>query len=54
MRFSVKWLVAAALVTGLVSGGLVWAAPTATTKPVDPGRYAGRWYEVARLPNKIQ
>jgi apolipoprotein D and lipocalin family protein len=24
------------------------------TKPVDPRRYLGRWYEIARLPNKLQ
>ncbi len=29
-------------------------AAEATSKPIDPQRYAGRWYEVARLPNKIQ
>jgi apolipoprotein D and lipocalin family protein len=33
---------------------LAQAAPAPTSKPVDPKRYAGRWYEVARLPNKIQ
>jgi apolipoprotein D and lipocalin family protein len=24
------------------------------TKPVDPRRYVGLWYEIARLPNKLQ
>jgi apolipoprotein D and lipocalin family protein len=24
------------------------------TKPVDPTRYVGRWYEIARVPNSIQ
>src|SRR5271170_5696097 len=24
------------------------------TKPVDPRRYVGRWFEIARLPNKLQ
>jgi apolipoprotein D and lipocalin family protein len=33
--------------------GAVHADPV-PMKPVDPQRYAGRWYEVARLPNKIQ
>ena len=24
------------------------------TKPVDPSRYVGRWYEIARVPNSLQ
>jgi hypothetical protein len=28
------------------------AAPLPTQDWVDPGRYAGRWYEIARLPNR--
>lgn len=30
------------------------AADPIAQKRVDPLRYAGRWYEVARLPNKLQ
>jgi apolipoprotein D and lipocalin family protein len=30
------------------------AVPPQPAKPVDLTRYAGRWYEIARLPNKIQ
>ena len=46
---------AAAVVAGCLLGGwMVQAAPTPTSKTVDPKRYAGRWYEVARMPNKIQ
>ena len=29
-------------------------ALTLAAKPIDPERYLGRWYEIARLPNKIQ
>ena len=54
MRFSVRRVAAVFMALGLISGGLAWAAPTVINKPVDPKRYAGRWYEVARLPNKIQ
>jgi apolipoprotein D and lipocalin family protein len=43
---------AAALLTGWAACAL--AAPTLTTKPVDPKKYSGRWYEVARLPNKVE
>ena len=47
-------LTVAALVACALGGLMAQAAPGATNKPVDPKRYAGRWYEVARLPNKIQ
>jgi apolipoprotein D and lipocalin family protein len=30
------------------------AAPLPTQEWVDLGRYAGRWYEIARLPNRFQ
>ncbi|MBI1355050.1 MAG: hypothetical protein GC160_11945 [Acidobacteria bacterium] len=29
-------------------------APLRTVESFDPARYAGRWYEIARLPNKFQ
>lgn len=32
----------------------VAAAPLPTQDWVDLGRYAGRWYEIARLPNRFQ
>ena len=28
--------------------------PPSTVSTVDPGRYAGRWYEIARFPNGFQ
>ena len=30
------------------------AAEAIAAKPIDPQRYLGRWYEVARLPNSFQ
>ncbi|QUD86854.1 lipocalin family protein [Phenylobacterium montanum] len=47
-------MAAVALAACVLGGWIAEAAPSATTKPVDPKRYTGRWYEVARLPNKIQ
>ncbi len=47
-------LTATAFAACLLGAWVVQAAPSATSKPVDPKRYTGRWYEVARLPNKIQ
>jgi len=29
-------------------------ADPAHPRPIDPQRYAGRWYEIARLPNRIE
>jgi len=41
---------------GLGLAILASAAQAAITpnRPLDPSRYVGRWYEVARLPNKLQ
>ena len=47
-------LIVTALAACVLGGWIAEAAPSPTTKPVDPKRYTGRWYEVARLPNKIQ
>jgi len=54
MRLSLATAMTAA---ALVSGAL--AAPAAaqdivTVEKVDMVRYAGTWYEIARLPNKLQ
>ena len=40
----------------LSAAGLTGAAQATISpeKPLDPTRYVGRWYEVARLPNKLQ
>jgi len=42
---------AAALGLLLLAAG---ARADQASKPIDPERYLGRWYEVARLPNHIQ
>ena len=48
------------LVTGLlaaITSGVCAAdtdAPVSALKPIDPQRYLGRWYEVARVPNAFQ
>lgn len=31
-----------------------WAAAPEPSRPVDPARFSGRWYEFARLPNNNQ
>ena len=59
MKFEFSWAPstffrAAALGAGLlIAAGAAQAAIT-PAKPLDPTRYVGRWYEVARLPNKLQ
>jgi len=48
------------LVAGLLGAAIVPAAtasgfaPLRTVERVDLSRYAGRWYEIARLPNRFQ
>lgn len=42
------------LATGLVLLTLAAAAPLPTVDGVELTRYAGRWYEIARLPNRFQ
>jgi apolipoprotein D and lipocalin family protein len=48
----------ARLTAALIASLCLIAAPAlggpVPLKPVDPQRYAGRWYEIARLPNKIE
>lgn len=36
------------------AAGVANASPPATVPQVDLGRYAGKWYELARFPNKFQ
>lgn len=45
----------AATLAGLLALNAVFAAPPVTSVPkVDLARYAGTWYELARLPNRFQ
>jgi len=46
------WMLGLALVVATAAQ----AAPTSPEprKPIDPNRYLGRWYEIARIPNKLQ
>lgn len=49
---------AAALAFGLMAAGAVWAVPPAVVvspqASMDTDRILGRWYEILRMPNKIQ
>ena len=45
---------AAAIVLGLLAAGGAWAAPIEAQAPMDTDRIMGRWYEILRMPNKIQ
>jgi apolipoprotein D and lipocalin family protein len=54
-----RYWAACAFAAALVLGQAGHAAPAPgpapePSKPVDPRRYAGLWYEIARLPNKLQ
>jgi apolipoprotein D and lipocalin family protein len=42
------------LALALLTAANAASVPPQPAKPVDLTRYAGRWYEVARLPNHIQ
>ena len=44
----------AILGAGLLALSNVAQASISPDRPLDPTRYVGRWYEVARLPNKLQ
>lgn len=44
----------AALVTGTAQAQTATPAPLATVSSVDLDRYMGRWYEIARFPNRFQ
>jgi apolipoprotein D and lipocalin family protein len=45
---------AAALLSGAAQSQTAAPAPLATVPSVDLDRYMGRWYEVARFPNRFQ
>ena len=44
----------AALITGTAQAQTATPAPLATVSSVDLDRYVGRWYEIARFPNRFQ
>jgi len=44
----------AALITGTAQAQAATPAPLATVSSVDLDRYMGRWYEIARFPNRFQ
>ncbi len=49
-----KTILMAAGVLSLAVPGNTDSTPLATVSTVDLGRYAGRWYEIARYPNRFQ
>ncbi|HKT54605.1 MAG TPA: lipocalin family protein [Caulobacteraceae bacterium] len=51
-----KTALLSALIATLIAGVAVASAAISPepAKPVDPTRYVGRWYEIARFPNKLQ
>jgi apolipoprotein D and lipocalin family protein len=51
---SSKLLAAGLLSTLLAACALRHSAPLSTARGVELSRYAGRWYEIARLPNGFQ
>jgi len=58
MKIARLWA-AASLAAVMSLGQIASAAPQQgaapePVKPVDPSRYVGRWYEIARLPNKLE
>ena len=54
MRLLKIWAAAAAIGALALTGLAAQAAAPAPTKPVDLQRYAGRWYEIARVPNHFE
>ncbi len=54
--FSLGWSLGllAALITGNAQAQTATPAPLATVASVDLDRYMGRWYEIARFPNRFQ
>lgn len=47
-----KWLILLTCLLGL--GGCAGATPPSTVDHVDLARYAGTWYEIARLPHSFE
>ncbi len=53
LSWAVRTLVGAVLCASAICSSALAAAPE-PTKPVDITRYAGRWFEMARLHNRIE
>ena len=53
MRLSVHFA-ALALCLAAASPALAWTPPAAPSKPVELSKFAGRWYEIARVPNHFE
>ncbi|MDR3509884.1 MAG: lipocalin family protein [Caulobacteraceae bacterium] len=47
-------IIAIFLALGALTSVAAATVPGPSSKPVDPKKYVGRWYEVARMPNKVQ
>ena len=47
-------MLAAAIVVSAACVSAAMASAPAPAKPVDMSNYAGRWYEIARIPNRLQ
>jgi apolipoprotein D and lipocalin family protein len=43
-----------AMLIGLLTPGVAVAQPLRVAEGIDLNRYAGKWYEIARLPNRSQ
>lgn len=50
---AIKTLALAAALATTLSGAAFAVAPQ-PTRPVDLSSYSGRWYEIARIPNRLQ
>lgn len=55
LRTTLAWLAGLAALSAWMALALATAAPPVQpVEAIDPQRYAGTWYEIARLPNKAQ
>ena len=53
-RTSFLWLAIGTVFGAVVMGAADKQAPMQVVSSVDLARYAGKWYEIARLPNRFQ
>lgn len=54
MRKPFSWTFAAGFGLAAVAASAAASLPPQPCKTLDTGKFVGRWYEVARMPNKIQ